>query len=68
MDGVHGLGLRHVHQRDPIAAIVVTALGGTVAGVGALMGSSASEALGRRAGIPATVAGSRVLEGSRSSP
>jgi MFS family permease len=43
-----------------------TGLGVTVAlaGVGALMGSSASEAVGRRAGIPATVAGSRVLEAS----
>ncbi len=33
-----------------------------LAGIGALLGSSASEALSRRVGIPATVAGSRVLE------
>jgi predicted MFS family arabinose efflux permease len=33
-----------------------------LAGVGALLGSSASEALSRRVGIAATVAGSRVLE------
>jgi MFS family permease len=44
--------------------IGATGLGVTfaLAGAGALLGSSASETLGRRAGIAATVAGARVLE------
>lgn len=44
--------------------IGATGLGVTfaLAGVGALLGSSASEFLGRRLGIPGTIAGSRVLE------
>lgn len=44
--------------------IGAAALGATfaLAGVGSLLGSSASEALGRRVGIPATVVGSRLLE------
>jgi MFS family permease len=44
--------------------IGATGLGVTfaLAGAGALLGSSASETLGCRAGIPATVAGARVLE------
>lgn len=43
---------------DPLALGVTSAL----AGVGALLGSSASEALGRRVGLAATVGGARVLE------
>jgi MFS family permease len=44
--------------------IGATGLGVTfaLAGVGALLGSSASELLGRRVGLPGTIAGSRVLE------
>ncbi|GAA1170254.1 MFS transporter [Pseudonocardia alaniniphila] len=44
--------------------IGATGLGVTfaLAGVGALLGSSASEVLGRRVGIPGTIVGSRVLE------
>jgi MFS family permease len=44
--------------------IGATGLGVTsaLAGVGALLGSSASELLGRRLGVPGTIAGSRVVE------